>query len=355
MAARAAELGDVGESSPEHWEKPLGTPDVHVALAALAPDAGAARARSPSGRAARTRSSRGVEVIWRQDCYQLPTGRTSFGFKDGIGQPAVEGSGTPPRNPARAADQGGRVHPRLPRRDRRRCRRCRRPDVLGRNGTYVVFRKLHTRVAAYRQYLRERAANREEEALLGAKMVGPLAERRAARARPGRGRPRARRRPGAQQRLPLRRRPARASSARRAPTPDGPTPATPSTHEMQRRRPAAPHDPPRHQLRPDAARRACSRTTARTGASSSSSPARTSTGSSSSSRPSGSTTASSSARPPRRTPWSGPTTGPAPSPSRSGPSGAGCTDLPPFVVTRGGEYCFAPGLRALRWLADLDT
>ena len=28
------------------------------------------------------------------------------------------------------------------------------PDVLGRNGTYVVFRKLHTRVAAYRQYLR---------------------------------------------------------------------------------------------------------------------------------------------------------------------------------------------------------
>ena len=30
-------------------------------------------------------------------------------------------------------------------------------------------------------------------------------------------------------------------------------------------------------------------------------------------------------------------------------------ELPPFVVTRGGEYCFAPGLGALRWLADLDT
>ena len=29
--------------------------------------------------------------------------------------------------------------------------------------------------------------------------------------------------------------------------------------------------------------------------------------------------------------------------------------LPPFVVTRGGEYCFAPGLRALRWLAELET
>ena len=29
--------------------------------------------------------------------------------------------------------------------------------------------------------------------------------------------------------------------------------------------------------------------------------------------------------------------------------------IPAFVVNRGGEYCFMPGLRALRWLADLDT
>src|SRR5262249_43662249 len=29
--------------------------------------------------------------------------------------------------------------------------------------------------------------------------------------------------------------------------------------------------------------------------------------------------------------------------------------IPRFVVTRGGEYCFMPGLRALRWLADLEA
>ncbi len=29
--------------------------------------------------------------------------------------------------------------------------------------------------------------------------------------------------------------------------------------------------------------------------------------------------------------------------------------LPNFVFTRGGEYCFMPGLRALRWLANLET
>ena len=41
--------------------------------------------------------------------------------------------------------------------------------------------------------------------------------------------------------------------------------------------------------------------------------------------------------------------------SRSDRSGGCRPNSPPFVVTRGGEYCFAPGLRALRWLAELDT
>jgi FAD dependent oxidoreductase len=29
--------------------------------------------------------------------------------------------------------------------------------------------------------------------------------------------------------------------------------------------------------------------------------------------------------------------------------------LPRFVINRGGEYCFMPGLRALRWIAELKT
>ena len=58
MAARAAELGDVGESSPANWEKPLGTADVHVALAALSPDA-ARLERCSSGHAGHTPSCPG--------------------------------------------------------------------------------------------------------------------------------------------------------------------------------------------------------------------------------------------------------------------------------------------------------
>src|SRR5207248_9084636 len=164
------EIGDVGDSSPEHWEKPLGTGDVHVAVSVLSSDAARLEAVAKRAREAHEQLP-GVEVIWRQDCYQLPTGRTSFGFKDGIGQPAVEGSGISPSNPKERPikagaivlgypDENGELPP-MP-----------TPEVLGRNGTYVVFRKLHTRVAAYRRYLRANAADRAQEELLGAKMVG---------------------------------------------------------------------------------------------------------------------------------------------------------------------------------------
>ena len=193
MAARADEIGDVGESSPEHWEKPLGTGDVHVALSVLSPDAARLEALAERARTAHEQLP-GVEVIWRQDCYQLPTGRTSFGFKDGIGQPAVEGSGNPPTNrqerPIKAGeiilgypDETGELPP-MP-----------TPEVLGRNGTYVVFRKLHTRVAAYRQYLRAKAAEPRSGGAARREDGRTLAERGAAGALSGPRRSRARQRP----------------------------------------------------------------------------------------------------------------------------------------------------------------
>ena len=55
------------------------------------------------------------------------------------------------------------------------------PEVLGRNGTYVVFRKLHERVATFRRYLKEKSKGPEDEELTAAKMMG-----RGAAAPPGR-------------------------------------------------------------------------------------------------------------------------------------------------------------------------
>jgi Dyp-type peroxidase family len=170
MAARATALGDAGESSPEHWEPPLGTTQVHVVLTAVAP-----ATHQLESALARTRSvlteCPGIAAVWRQDCHALSTEREPFGFRDGISHPAVEGSGIPGTNshepPLKAGefvlgypDETGALPP-MP-----------RPDALGRNGSYVAFRKLHQRVAAFRRYLADHARSREEAELLAAKMMG---------------------------------------------------------------------------------------------------------------------------------------------------------------------------------------
>ena len=170
MAARAAELGDVGESSPENWERPLGTSEVHLVIAALAPDhTRLAEVLEPARLT--YQQMPGVMAIYRQDCYQLPTEREPFGFRDGIGQPAIEGIGLAGSNPQEAPlkagefilgylDESGRL-PQQP-----------QPEVLGRNGSYVAFRKLHQDVAAFRRYLAAHATSAAEEEWLAAKMMG---------------------------------------------------------------------------------------------------------------------------------------------------------------------------------------
>lgn len=170
MAARAELIGDVGESAPAHWEAPFGTGDVHIALSALSSDAGQLDEELERARAA-YEDTPGLQVIWQQEVRQLPTGRTTFGFRDGISHPNIEGVGLPGSNPQEAPIKAGEFIlgypdetgslPSMP-----------SPDVLGLNGTYVAVRKIHTNVAAWRRYLRANSSNAEEEALLAAKMVG---------------------------------------------------------------------------------------------------------------------------------------------------------------------------------------
>jgi Dyp-type peroxidase family len=170
MAARAKVLKDHGESSPENWEKPLGSPDVHVVVTALSPDA--EHLQSALERAKKAyQELTGITAIWRQDCHVLPDEKEPFGFKDGMSHPAIEGSGMPGSNPHERPLKAGEFvlgypdeiseTPQTP-----------QPEVLGRNGSYVVFRKLHQRVAAFRQYLKANTSDTQAEELLAAKMMG---------------------------------------------------------------------------------------------------------------------------------------------------------------------------------------
>ncbi|MGW4942115.1 Dyp-type peroxidase [Actinoplanes sp. NPDC004185] len=349
MAARAAQLGDVGASGPDDWEEPLGRPDVHIALATLSPDQASLDELVERARRAQEEFP-AIDVIWRQDCYQLATGRTSFGFKDGIGQPAVEGAGRPPTNrsepPIKAGeiilgypDETGALAP-MP-----------APDVLGRNGTYVVFRKLHTRVAAYRRYLRDRSANRKEEALLGAKIVGRWQSGAPLALAPDHDDPELGEDPERNNDFVYRddprgfKCPAGAHARRANPRDalDAENSVDVRLHRMIRRGTSYGPPLPDGVLDDDGQDRGIIFVFAGAhlgrqfefvktqwlndgifiGA------------------------------PPESDPLAGPRhrTGTFTVPQR--PIRRRLNDVPPFVVTRGGEYCFAPGLRGLRWLADL--
>ena len=170
MAARAEILGDTGESSPRTWEPPFGTADVHVAIALAARDAATLEAAVATARAAQV-DLPGIAMTYRLDVSRLTSGRTHFGYRDGISQPWIEGGPEPgspgePR-PIRAGefvlgypDETGRLPP-MP-----------QPAVLGRNGSFVALRKLHERVAAFRQFLAANAASAADAELLAAKLVG---------------------------------------------------------------------------------------------------------------------------------------------------------------------------------------
>jgi Dyp-type peroxidase family len=169
MVARAKELGDTGESHPDNWEQPLGSADLHVIIVAVSPNQ--ERLEVALERARTTyRSMTGIEAIWRQDCHALPNEKEPFGFRDGISHPAIEGSGIPGTNPREVPLKAGEFV--LGYRDEFNSIQKTTPEILGRNGTYVVFRKLHQRVAEFRRYLKSNSKDENDEELLAAKMMG---------------------------------------------------------------------------------------------------------------------------------------------------------------------------------------
>jgi Dyp-type peroxidase family len=170
MAARAGILGDTGESSPDHWEKPLGSGDVHVVLTALAPDAERLEVAFARARKVYEKIT-GITAIWRQNCHALPNETEAFGFRDGISHPAIEGSGIPGSNPLERPLRPGEFVLGYPD-EMGETQAIPQPEVLGRNGSYVVYRKLHQRVALFRQYLKANSPAPEDAELLAAKMMG---------------------------------------------------------------------------------------------------------------------------------------------------------------------------------------
>jgi len=144
-------------------------------------------AQDPAALAARDRQLRdaierhgGIAVVGDQAGSALTGGSEHVGFADGFAQPAIEGSGVDPLPGQGAPLKDGGWRPIragefiLGYRDEENAiPQAPAPDQLAANGTYLVYRKLHQDVAAFRRTLAEAARlypGGEEQ--LAAKLVG---------------------------------------------------------------------------------------------------------------------------------------------------------------------------------------
>jgi Dyp-type peroxidase family len=170
MAARARELRDDGVNDPKNWDKPFGTGQIHIGVSAFSDSEEKWRRAVAIAREQYERFS-GVSVSVMQDFGAQPGDRNSLGYKDGIDQPAVEGSGAEPLpgqgRPIKAGEfilgYPGDAGVTLP---------MPHPEVLGHNGTYVGLRKYQSRVGAFNRFLRANGSTEEERELVAAKLVG---------------------------------------------------------------------------------------------------------------------------------------------------------------------------------------
>jgi Dyp-type peroxidase family len=189
MRARAAILGDTGQSAPNRWDDPWRNADVHLLVSCYSADE---RQLDEHCRAILLEADRRrIEGLGpHQEAARITIDGRSlehFGFADGISNPAIEGfeNHGNPNLVGNPDGKGGFVevpagefilgYPAIGGEQRR----LPMPGMLGRNGTFLVFRKLAQDVNAFRRYLEvqsrilsEVAGEPHDPAFLAAKMVG---------------------------------------------------------------------------------------------------------------------------------------------------------------------------------------
>ncbi|GAB4053094.1 Dyp-type peroxidase [Spirosoma litoris] len=170
MKNRAVFLNDVGVNDPKNWEKDFKEANIHMAAAVIANNEEDWKKKLQEFRS-KFGINKGIKLLKSQDFGATEEVKNVFGFRDGISNPEVEGSGidTPPGfdRPLKAGEfilgypgEGDITKP-YP-----------KPDVLGKNGSYLVFRKYQSQVADFNKYIQENSSTPQEGELLAAKMVG---------------------------------------------------------------------------------------------------------------------------------------------------------------------------------------
>lgn len=143
MAARAAKLGDFGESAPGAWSQPFDRPEQIHLVASIYANSTAGLDKVD------TQVSRAFAVRGRLDGYALAQDKVYFGYTDSISQPKFSHV----KDEVEPIDPYGTVLLGEPTRQEGLKFGVPTPHVLGHHGTFNAFRVLRQHVMAFEEYL----------------------------------------------------------------------------------------------------------------------------------------------------------------------------------------------------------
>src|SRR5947209_956759 len=172
MAARAEVLGDTGANHPNHWVDGLASPDLHGIVILFARDVAERDrcVREHQQYAARFPAVQALSTLDLEATPPLEYAHDHFGYRDRLSQPVIDGTGEVPTPGSGAPLKAGEFFLGYP--DEAGITQALEPEILGRNGSFLAYRRMQEHVGAFRQFLQQHGRSTEEQELIAAKLMG---------------------------------------------------------------------------------------------------------------------------------------------------------------------------------------
>ncbi|MBL3547276.1 Dyp-type peroxidase [Chryseobacterium sp. KMC2] len=170
MVARSSYLYDIGDNDPKNWERAFLRGNIHITAAIIANTEEEWLQKLKEFKEAFGGNSN-IHLIESLDFGATEEMKNVFGFRDGISNPEIEGSGidNPPGydKPIKTGEfilgypgESGII------------KQFPQPEILGKNGSFLIFRKYQSQVAEFNKFIKDNSNTAEEGELLAAKLVG---------------------------------------------------------------------------------------------------------------------------------------------------------------------------------------
>ncbi|MBL3546583.1 Dyp-type peroxidase family [Chryseobacterium rhizosphaerae] len=170
MAGRHEKLTDYGENHPDNWQYPYKDNNIHILVNIIADSEEKWKNKLKSVRD-KFEDISGYTIIAMGDFSATEKVTNAFGFRDGLSQPEVDGSGVDiPPGYGRAVKAGefiigypgeaGNIDESI------------KPLAFSKNGSFVALRKYRSNVHLFNQFLHKNGKTPEERELLAAKLFG---------------------------------------------------------------------------------------------------------------------------------------------------------------------------------------